>query len=174
METSPQGRQFIQTIGSHIGNFGYVAIDERREGGVAYCLVGDHGVGLLVDERERPDGDEWVRRTTFRYESSDGLVLEAVLVIHRWDPWLHAQETGDRTVLDLPAARRRRETARRSEAIGRAKDTLITRWYLREHAPPRMSGFEVARIEKLARERLSGGAAPEAVEAEPSAEPQPR
>ncbi len=159
IEVSLQGLHMMTLITDRIGPFNYVPLDAQRGGGTTFLLIGDEGVGFLVEGKEQADGEHWLHRWQFFHRPVEELAFEVSLTARRWDPWLAAARTGDRTALDLSPARRRDETQQRSIVAGTRGDVVSCAWYGRDAEPTEILGFAVSRLEELAVHHLVGGKA---------------
>lgn len=125
-EGSPQGEVFVSILMSFLGEeLWWKAVEQTRDKSIIFAVGGSRGQGVLVEGAEQADGEVWVNRWGFRHEpDSLGVVVQMELTARRWDPWLHAELTGDRTLLQESAGRRRREQELRSWEAGKAGDRL--------------------------------------------------
>ncbi|HXK34177.1 MAG TPA: hypothetical protein VNM91_09215 [Dehalococcoidia bacterium] len=120
-EHSPQGYTFWASIGHWLGGLECAPVAETRDRRMIFALSGDKDSGVLVETREVPEGNIWRSEMAFR-SVGPGPVFEASLTAHGWDPWLHAEVTGDREVLDLPPKRRRKIADERSAVVASERD----------------------------------------------------
>ncbi|MGH2795802.1 MAG: hypothetical protein ACRDKG_16040 [Actinomycetota bacterium] len=91
-------------------------------------MVGDRDRVTLVEAPHRVEKGIIVGRIGFRRDLADlGLVGHVEVVTHRFDAWTWADETGDGSVVQMPDRARRRESDRRSAAVGGKRDLLTMR-----------------------------------------------
>lgn len=165
---SPQGVMFLNLIKWILGEeVSYAALERTRNGSHVFLMQGPQNQGFLVEAKERAEDDEWVWETGFRCEPQGiATLLHLEFVAYRWDPWLHAEETGDSTLLNESIARRSATRNRLNAEIGPRKDRLQM-WFLpREDAPDAIAGMPRAELEAIKKkhgvaERIHFTVAPE-------------
>lgn len=130
IEESPQGKHFLLLWQEALGadTLNYAPLEALPDGTHLFLIRGPAGWAVLVDGKEKARRNEWFARYGILFEPAWSPVSwQLELTTHRWDPWLHAKQTGDGTVRDSsPANRRRVSDALRTEGGGR-KDRLILR-----------------------------------------------
>lgn len=149
---SPQGRHFLSLAASALGtkDFQYRALESLKDGTHLFLLAGPSGFALLVDRKEKADGNEWLNRYGILFEPPlSPVTWQIELVTHRWDPWLHAKTTGDATVRDSPTAKRYRVSDALREESGRRKDRMIMRVRPFDQPPSRVAGIPREVVETI-------------------------
>ncbi len=151
IDASPQGEVFLSIMMSFLGEeVWWKPLERTADRSVVFLIGGSRGSGILVQSAEKAEGDRWVRRWGFRYEPADlGVVVHMELVANRWDPWLHAQITGDSSIVDGPVGRRRRLTDERDEEIGREHDQYRMTVLSGESSPRVLCGLPMEEIEAI-------------------------
>ena len=147
MEGSRQGQFMIEHIQGSLGAMNYRAIYEQPGVGVGFALMGPQGVGYLAQAKERREADLWVHEFHYLETLYADVDLQLRLTCYRWDPWLHAEETGNRMYLDLSPRRRRLETWRRSNEVGAARDVFVQVWSGKDARPADLLGIPVAALD---------------------------
>lgn len=150
-EGSPQGEVFMSVLMSFVGEeVWWKALDQTGDKSVIFMVGGSRGHGVLVETAERAEEDRWVHAWGFRYEPADlGVVVQMDFCAHRWDPWLHAQLTGDRTLLDAPASRRRRVQESRNWQTGQERDQYRMAVLPKDAAARSLCGISMEEIEAI-------------------------
>lgn len=167
---SPQARDFLELCLSVVGQteLEYEALESFKDGTHLFAFPGESGLGLLVERRERDEGEERIHQLGFlAAPAGEDVLVQIELVAHRWDPKLSATVTGDESVKNASRAKRRAITAERAARSGRLKDVLTMQVLPIAAAPPTVAGFERATVDQaLAKHQRTLG---ETVE--PSAQP---
>lgn len=159
---SPQGRQFIRAMAPYTNfDFDYQPLASTKDGAHIFALEGPHPC-VLISTREKPFGVYWEHHWAFRAPLGDGVVFEAILTAYRWDPWLAAAATGDRTLIDGSPARRRRITSERVAADSPGMDTLTCRWVPESEASDPLLGVPLDNIHRALEQAATEPALPPA------------
>lgn len=150
---SPQGAWFLNLMEAILGeDRSYAPVERTRDGAHVYFMQGSLNQGFLVEAREIAEGEEWMARTAFRCEPVGlPVVYQIELVSHRWDPWLHAEATGDRRILEWPAERRSAVRDRRNAEIAPRKDRVQMWFGPAEQAPEFVAGLPREELEAIKR-----------------------
>ena len=82
------------------------------------------------------------------------LILE--LTSHRWGPWLHANLTGDRQLLDGPVGKRCAVQREHDEAIGGRKGQVVVPCIPAAQAPSQTAGVPLQSMRNCLYSRLPG------------------
>lgn len=140
---SPQAAWFLNLVESILGeDRSYTPLERLRDGAHVYVMQGSINQGFLVDAHEVAQGEVWMRRCGFRCEPVGlPLAYQIELVAYRWDPWLYAEVSGDRRILDWPADRRREATDRRNAEIGPRRDRVQMWFGPKDRAPEFIAGL---------------------------------
>lgn len=157
---SPHGRQFIRFLTNTLGDdFSYEPVASSKDGFHIFSVAGEeHAPITLVEGPTRLEHGLCVTASGFRQDIPDPpVVIQVEVVTHRFDPWVHAEHSGDRSVLELTPHHRRKETDRRSEEIGAAADLISFRIMPRHEAPDELAGLAWDRVEQLVAEQTPGG-----------------
>jgi hypothetical protein len=154
-EGSPQGEVFISILMSFLGDeVWWKALEQTRDKTVIFLVGGSRGWGVLVERAERAEEDRWVHTWGFRYEPEGlGMVVQMDYRAHRWDPWLHAGLTGDRSLLEAPVSRRHRVQEARSWQTGRERDQYRMTVLPKDAAAPSVCGIALEEIEAVLERR---------------------
>ncbi|GEM_PF-4053162 len=105
---------------------------------------------LAVEMYGQEEQDGWVHNWGFRHEPSGlGSVVQMEYVAHRWDPWLYADRTGDRSLVEGPASRRYKVQGRRDWELGRDWDQCRVTVLPKATSQPTLAGIPVVAIESL-------------------------
>ena len=121
---SPQASQFRASIAAAVGGDDFHVTPAERVGRVhVFRVTGPTDPGLLLDHPEAvlPDGICRHRVAFYHRHASQPLQMWAELSAYSWDAHLAASQTGDRSVLDLPAKRRCAQRDELSSQVGRAR-----------------------------------------------------
>ena len=150
MMCSAQGGEFVRRIVQQIGaESTWEALEQPEDSKFIFYVEGNDGCVMLVVEKEQADGDCWVQRSAFRVITSEGVLLDAALEAHSWDPWLYAELTGDHTIANLPARRRRAVGDERSARAANERDIArMTFSPMPENALP-LSGVDGTFLERV-------------------------
>jgi len=144
IEESPQGKHFLSLVESALGAqpFSYAPIESLKDGTHIFLLRGQSGIATLVERKEQAAGNEWSRLYGVLFEPMwSPVTWQIEILTYRWDPWLHAKATGDRTVLESTTKERYRiSDALRAEGGGR-HDRVIMRVLPFDQAPRRVAGI---------------------------------
>ena len=151
IEDSPQGRLFMGHLMGFLGDeLSWKALEQTREKSTVFLVGGSRAWGVLVETVERAEEDRWVHRWGFRYYPGGAdVAVQIELLAHRWDPWLHAELTGDRSILDGPRARRYKLQERRDWEIGRERDQYRLEVLPRLLSQPTLCGVSIETIDLL-------------------------
>jgi hypothetical protein len=144
IEESPQGRYCLMEVCWVLGTeaFAYRALERLKDGTHIFLIGGPRGRGLLVERKEKGLGSGWRSRYGIIVEPDSGpVVWHMDLFIHRWDPWLHAEVSGDTSLLEAPARERRRFRDVMRRESGRRQDRLVTRVLPFDVVPRRVAGI---------------------------------
>lgn len=150
---SPQGVMFLNLIKWILGEeISYAPLERTRNGSHVFLMQGPQNQGFLVETNWRAEGGEWAWEMGFRCEPKGiATLLHLEFVAYRWDPWLHAEDTGDRTFVDESTGRRTAERDRRNAEIGPRKDRLQM-WFLpKDAAPGSIAGMSREEVEAIKR-----------------------
>jgi hypothetical protein len=152
MEESPQGAYCVALLNGVVGDeiFSYRALETLKDGTHIFVVGGRRGRGILVERKGKAVGNEWLCRFGVIAEQFHSpVVWHMDLAVWRWDPWLHAEATGDSTVRDSKPAERRRVSAALREDTGRRKDRLVTRVLPVDVIPRRVAGLPRGLIDEI-------------------------
>ncbi len=167
---SPQARDFFELCLSVVGQteLEYEALESFKDGTHLFAFPGESGLGLLVERRERDEGEERIHELGFlAAPAGEDVLVQIELVAHRWDARLSAAVTGDDSVAKVSRAKQRVITAERAARSGRLHDVLTMRVLPIAAAPPTVAGVDRAAVDQaLAKHQRTLG---ETVE--PSARP---
>ncbi|MDQ3401896.1 MAG: hypothetical protein M3548_00685 [Actinomycetota bacterium] len=121
---SPQAAQFRAAIAGTVGGDFNVTATERIGDIHVYRVDGPDERGLLLElaDAALTEGVYQHRIAFYHRHSSLPLQLWCELVAHGWDAHLAASQSGDRSVLDLPAKRRYARRDELSSQVARARD----------------------------------------------------
>jgi hypothetical protein len=155
---SPQGAFFVRLLTAFLGDdLVWKPLEQTADKAHVFLLRGPRGVGLLVETREQAEDDCWRQEHGFRCALLDAhAVINIDLVTYRWDPWLSARKTGDRTLIEGPARRRYKAQAEKNREIGSRRDTLRVAWLPQSDAPPTLAGVPYATVMASARRTAAG------------------
>jgi hypothetical protein len=138
IEESPQGRHLLALWELLTGqeDLSWTPIEALKNGTTVFLLAGPEGAALLLEAKERAVGEEWLHEYALYYEDEgSGTIWLAKLEAYRWDPWLHAKETGDSSIAEAPAHKRRALSRERRQAGAVTKDRLSLA-IVPAHQPP--------------------------------------
>ena len=121
---SPQAAQFQAAIAKTVGGDFHVTPAERIGDVHVFRVDGPGDRGLLLELADSALGDGVYQHRIAFYHRHSSLPLQhwAELVAHGWDAHLAASQSGDRSVLDLPAKRRYARRDELSSQVARARD----------------------------------------------------
>ena len=121
---SPQAAQFQAAIAGTVGGDFHVTPAERIGDVHVFRVDGPGDRGLLLELADSALGDGVYQHRIAFYHRHSSLPLQqwAELVAHGWDAHLAASQSGDRSVLDLPAKRRYARRDELSRQVARARD----------------------------------------------------
>lgn len=151
---SPQGRMFVELLHYLLGeDLSWVPLAKTRDGRHVFHIEGCRAWGTLVEVQEQPAGEVFVHEVGFRcdFPQFRGIV-QMELVVHGWDPWLYAEATGDRSILEAPVSQRRRITEQKRRETGTARDKLSVQFVPLEVAPGKVAGLPIAAVNAARRE----------------------
>ena len=145
---------FIGLLRDVLGeDLSWVPLARTRDGRHVFHIQGCRAWGTLVEVQEQPAGEVFVHEVGFRCDFPEFRgIVQMELVVHGWDPWLHAETTGDRSVLEAPVSRRRRITDQKRREIGAAMDRLSLQFVPLEVAPRELAGLPIAAVNAARRE----------------------
>jgi hypothetical protein len=126
---SAQGRAMLAMLQAYLGTgVSYTPVAFVRPDAHVFMLQGWRGHALLVERAPTREGSVWVGVTAARLgDAARGPALNVELTTHTWDPWLEAECTGDRSIIDGPRrARYRLQDARTAEVAGRRDRLEVT------------------------------------------------
>ncbi len=152
IEESPQGRQFIALCQSVLGEgpIRYRPLERLKDSSHVFKLSGPRATGMLVEARGREVGSEWRTQWGFLLEvHGSPTTFQVDLVTFRWDPWLHAERTGDATVRDSTPAKRRRVSDALRATGGSRKDRMVVRILPWDRPPRTVAGVARATIDEI-------------------------
>lgn len=150
-EASPQGEVFVSILRGFLGEeVWWKALEQTKDKSIIFLVGGSRGQGVLVEKPEMAEEDLWVHQWGFRYEPEDiGVVVQMDYLAYRWDPWLHADITGDRSLVDGPAGRRRRVQEQRDWETGKERDQYRMTVVPAEAAAKTVCGIGLEEIEAV-------------------------
>jgi len=142
---------FISMIRGFLGDeVWWKALEQTRDKSVVFLMGGTRGWGVLVEMHGQQEQDGWVHSWGFRHEpQGSGVVVQMEYIAHRWDPWLYADRTGDRSLVEGPASRRYKLQGRKDWELGRDRDQCRTTVLPKATSQPTLAGIPVVAIESL-------------------------
>jgi len=148
---SPQAAQFTAAIARTVGGDFQVTPAERIGDVHVFRVDGADDRGLLLERADSALGDGvYQHRIAFYHRhSSLPLQLWAELVAHGWDAHLAASQSGDRSVLDLPAKRRYARRDELSSHVARARDECRQSIFGLESDGPVWPALSMGRLSQL-------------------------
>jgi hypothetical protein len=151
LDASPQGQMFMGLIQGIVGDdMGCAALELTKDKSHVFHLRGSEGSGELVENAEREEGETYVHRWGFRHAVPNApAIVQMDCVVYRWDPWLSAKMTGDRSVADLPSTRRREVQETKDAEIGSQKDRVQVLFLPKADAPTDVAGVPVQVIDEI-------------------------
>ncbi len=148
---SPQAAQFQAAIARTVGGDFHVTPAERIGDVHVFRVDGPDDLGLLLEQADSAlaDGVYQHRIAFYHRHSSLPLQLWAELLAHGWDAHLAASQSGDRSVLDLPAKRRYARRDELSSQVARARDECRQSIFGLEGDGPVWSSLPKGRLSQL-------------------------
>lgn len=84
-----------------------------------------HGILVETFEKSSDEPGVWTSEVVFLYEPDPpGAILCAEATSHTWDPWLAAEQTGDRSLVDGPVRKRNKVRDEETIRVASARDRL--------------------------------------------------
>lgn len=127
--TSGPAHEFRTAVVGLVGDeAAYLPVAQTSDGDSLFVVHGTDGWGLLFEKRETPDQDIWVHEIEFRPVRTRAAnawspwQVRVMLSGHSWDPGLHAELTGDRSIAKMSSKKRRVAIAARTAEIARLRD----------------------------------------------------
>ena len=105
---SEAGREFCRRIEEFLGApLDWTPLERTRDNRHIFLLIGAARRGLLVEAQEVQGTEEgsFVHETGFLYQPDAAGFWLGTCTAHRWDPWLAAQQSGNRILVEGPRAR---------------------------------------------------------------------
>lgn len=148
---SPQATQFRASIVATVGGDFYLTPAERVGCMHVFRVDGPNDRGLLLElaDSALADGIYQHRLAFYHRHASQSLQMWAELSAHGWDAQLAALQTGDRSVLNLPAKRRYARRDELSSQVARARDECLQSIFGFESLGPVWPSLAEGRLSQL-------------------------
>ena len=141
---SGPGRAFYAIMDGLLGApLKAVALERTREEQHVFRLDGSEHGGLFIETKERAEEDYWVREHGFLFQPEAARVWFATCTTYRWDPWLAAKLSGDRSLIEGPITRRYKVQAEKDEDLGKWRDRIELLFVPVNEAPSHLCGVSL-------------------------------